>query len=41
MIRDGGLGPQFAIMEKRVDCENGRQTDGRWEIVDRYREEGW
>lgn len=28
-------------MEKRVELENQKDSDERWEIADRYREEGW
>ena len=40
LIEDGGLDTQFSQMEKRVQFENDMGSDGSWEIVDRYREEG-
>ena len=40
MTEDGGLDTQFGLMEKQVEFENAKESDGTWEIVDRYREEG-
>lgn len=39
-VQEGGLDTQFAQMERRVEYENVRGSESRWEIVERYREEG-
>ena len=40
-VQEGGLDTQFNLMQKRVDLENDKGGDAQWQIVDRYREEGW